>query len=118
MSIETICDTIKKLFDNARPPFPQLNTVLMACSLIKRPGMSLLTSTANVVADLEKLGIPTGVMPDGSINLSVAQWAAGLKEIQRFIREDMNSQLSIIPGSINIFGNTNVNTGRGVVSNN
>jgi hypothetical protein len=90
--------------------------------MVKRPGLSTLQSTANIVNDLSKLGIPTGVMPDGSANLSVAFAYANTNEIFRAIKEDLNIQGALQPGSLNVVvggagggTGTNVNTGSGRV---
>jgi hypothetical protein len=67
--------------------------------MIKRPGLSVLQSVANITKDLNKLGIPTGSMPDGSTNLTVAFAFASTKETYRAIKKDMSIQVGIQPGS-------------------
>ena len=119
MGIKQICQSITNfLYNNIRTPFPQLPRILMVCSMIKRPGLSVLTSVANVVKELNKLGIPTGAMPDGSANLTVGFTFAILNEVYRAIRNDMSIQIGIQPGTLDIMaGNipgTNVTTGMGV----
>lgn len=78
----------------------------MVCSMIKRPGLSVLTSVSNVVKDLNKLGIPTGAMPDGSENLTVGFTLALTKETYRAIRTDMSIQVGIQPGTLDIMAGT------------
>ena len=116
MGIEQICQTITNFFNNVRPPFPQLSRLLLVCSMIRRPGLSVIQSTANIVKDLSKLGIPTGPMPDGSANLTVGLAFASTKEIYRALKKDASVQVGIQPGSINVVGMgtaTNVNAGMG-----
>jgi hypothetical protein len=72
--------------------------------MIKRPGLSTLQSVANITKDLNKLGIPTGSMPDGSTNLTVAFAFASTKEIYRGIKKDMSIQVGIMPGTLASFG--------------
>ena len=122
MGIQQICNSIKNYFKNVRKEYPALPGILIVCSMVKRPGLSILQSTANIVNDLSKLGIPTGVMPDGSANLTVAFAYANTNEIYRAIKEDLNIQGAIQPGSLNIVvggagggTGTNVNTGSGRV---
>lgn len=91
-AIENICKTINDYFSKEREPFPQLNKVLAACSLSKRPGLSVIQSVANITKDLENLGIPTGSMPDGSMNLTVAVAYTVVKEIYRALKMDANVQ--------------------------
>lgn len=100
MGIQQICNTITNFFKNVRPPFPQLSRLLVVCSAIKRPGLSTIQSTANIVKDLNKLGIPTGPMPDGSPNLTVALAFASTKEIYRGMKEDASIQVGCQPGTM------------------
>ncbi len=114
MSIEQICKTISNLFNNVRPPYPQLNRLLMLCSMIRRPGLSVIQSVANITKDLNKLGIPTGSMPDGSANLTVAFTFANTKEYYRGIKHDMTIQTTTQPGSASFVG-TGTNGGGAMV---
>lgn len=104
MSIEQICNSITRMFDNVRPPFPQLSRILLVCSMIRRPGLSTIQSAANIIKDLNSLGIPTGAMPDGSPNLTAAFIFANTKEIYRGIRKDMSIQVGIQPGTMSTIG--------------
>ena len=104
MSIKQICESITKLFTNALPPFPQLPRILLVCSMIKRQGLSAIRSTSNIVKDLNKLGIPTGPMPDGSPNLTVAFAFASTKENFRALKKDASVQVDVQPGSMMITG--------------
>ena len=104
MSIKQICESITKLFTNALPPFPQLPRILLVCSMIKRQGLSAIRSTSNIVKDLNKLGIPTGPMPDGSPNLTVAFAFASTKENFRALKKDASVQVGVQPGSMMITG--------------
>lgn len=104
MGIEQICKTITNFFDNLRPPFPQLSRILLVCSMIRRPGLSTIQSVSNIVKDLNRLGIPTGPMPDGSANLTVAFTFASTKEIYRGIKKDMSIQVGIQPGTMSSVG--------------
>lgn len=117
MNISNICKTIKNFFRHARVPVPSISNVLVVCSSINKPGMSVIESTSRIVKDLEKVGIPTGPMPDGSVNLNVAMTFAIVKEVQRMIKEDMQCEGGQQPGSVNVQvgpsgTGTNLNTGR------
>lgn len=104
MGIEQICKTISNFFNNVRPPFPQLSRLLLVCSMIRRPGLSVIQSVANITKDLNKLGIPTGSMPDGSANLTVGFTFANTNEIYRAIKKDASIQVGIQPGSMMLTG--------------
>ena len=114
MGIAEICKTISNYFSTVRAPFPQLSRLLLVCSMIRRPGLSTLQSVANITKDLNKLGIPTGPMPDGSTNLTVAFAFASTKEIYRGIKKDMSIQVGMQPGSAMIMG-SGANAGGPVV---
>ena len=102
MGIEQIYKTLIKFFDNTRPPFPQLSRLLLVCSMIRRPGLSVIQSVANITKDLNKLGIPTGVMPDGSANLTIGFTYANTNEIYRAMKNDASIQVGAQPGSMMI----------------
>jgi len=102
MSIKEICNTITNYFKKIRPPFKQLPRVLLVCSMIRRPGLSVTQSSANIVKDLNALGIPTNSMPDGSDNLTVAFVYTVVKEIFRALRMDAAVQVGIQPGSLTV----------------
>jgi len=113
MGISQICKTIKDFFQTTRPPVQQLPRMLLVCSLMKRPGLSAVVSVANIVKDLNMMGIPTGPMPDGSPNLTVAHAYAVTKEIFRALKLDAVVQFGIGPASLNIqagpYMGTNIN---------
>jgi len=115
MGISEICESIKKYITDTRGPVQQLPRPLLACSLIKRPGLSPIVSTANIVRDLNMVGINTGVMPDGSPNLTVAYTYAIVKEIFRALRLDAVVQVTTGCASLNIqagpYMGTNVSCG-------
>ena len=99
MGIQQICQTITNYFKKVRAPFPQLNRLLLVCSMIRRPGLSVIQSTSNIVKDLNRLGIPTGPMPDGSANLTVGVTFASTKETFRAFKKDASIQIGFVPGS-------------------
>ena len=113
MNVAQICETVKNYFSVSRPPAKQLPRPLLACSLIKRPGLSTIVSTSNVIKTLNMMGIPTGPNPDGSPNLTVAVTYAVMKEVVRMLHFDAVVQLSTGPYSMNIqagpFNGGNVN---------
>jgi hypothetical protein len=111
MGISQICQTIKNYFQNVRSPFPQLRRTLLICSLIKRPGLSVVNSVSNITKDLNRIGIPTGSMPDGSVNLTVGFTYALVEEIYRALRKDASVQGGTVPGSLETPTGPAINTG-------
>ena len=60
--------TILKLLSGLAPPGSKIPTALLLLADFL-PGTSAERSTINVIKELQKLGIPTGTLPDGSPNL-------------------------------------------------
>ena len=120
MGISQICESIKNFFQTTRPPVQQLPRMLLVCSLIKRPGLSAVVSVANIVKDLNMMGIPTGPMPDGSPNLTVAHAFAVTKEIFRALKLDAVVQVGVGPAALNIqvgpVMGTNINCGNATMN--
>jgi len=115
MGISQICESIKNYFKTAREPVQQLPRMLLACSLIKRPGLSTVVSVANIIKDLSMMGIPTGPNPDGSPNITVAVTFGIVKEVFRALKLDAVVQVTTGCASLNIqagpFMGTNVSCG-------
>ena len=113
--MEEICNTIKNLFNNIRPPFLQLPRLPLVCSMIRRPGLSVAQSVANATKEVNKLGIPTGAMPDGSSNLTIGVIYSIVEEVYRAMKNDASVQGGVTPGTIMIqagpFPGTNTTTG-------
>jgi hypothetical protein len=57
---------------------------------------------SNIVKDLNRLGIPTGPMPDGSANLTVAFTFANTKEHFRALKFDASVQCGSVPGKTGV----------------
>lgn len=102
VTIQSICDAITTFMEKYRHPFPQISRKLLVCSLPKRPGLSNIYSVSNIVKDLNKLGIPTGPMPDGTPNLTVAFVYANTKEIYRALKKDASIQVGFQPGMVSV----------------
>ena len=74
----------------------------MVCSLIKRPGLSVMVSTANIIKFLGEKGIETRANPDGSDNRTNILVAGIVNELYRALRFDSNVQVAFGPGSMAI----------------
>ena len=104
MTIEDICNTIENMFKKIMKPAPEIPSILRWCGGSNKPGLSNIISLTNVVKDLSKNGIPTGYMPDGSPNLTVAVCCSLINEDTRRNVEDMSIQGSAKNGSIQATG--------------
>ena len=105
MRIESIAQTIRNTLKAVRPPAKLIPSVLLACSLIKRPGLSVLVSASNIIQRLSSHGINTTThYVDGTPNYTNIMVNEIVSEIYRAIREDMNVQTVIKPGGITFNG--------------
>jgi hypothetical protein len=103
IGIEQVSNSIKRLFDTTlRKPASIIPGIIMLCSLAKRPGLSPLISFGRIIQGIEKQGIPTEPLPDGSPNLMNIMMKEIVSETYRAIKEDMNIQVCLAPGTINV----------------
>lgn len=102
MSLDTILGSIKAALDKARPPANVLPGLFLVCSMIKRPGLSALVSTANILKYVAEKGIDTGDNEDGSTNCTSVIVAGIVNEIYRAIHFDANVQMAFGPGTMAI----------------
>jgi hypothetical protein len=70
--------------------------------MIRRPGLSVIQSVANITKDLNKIGIPTGKNPAGCENMSLGYSYAYVNEIYRALKKDTSLQVGVAPGSLMI----------------
>lgn len=103
LGIEHITKTFQNLFDsNMRKPAKAIAAIILACSLAKRPGLSVALSTSNIIDELSKQGMPTGPLPDGTPNYMNKVVHTVVKEVYRAIHFDMVIQGAIKPGEMSI----------------
>lgn len=95
---------IRELMENVKKPLPIIPDIIVACSCIKRPGLSSALSFANVVNKYAQIGIPTEDNEDGTPNMTLLQTKAILDEVYRAIKEDMRVQVNTMPSTMKIVG--------------
>ena len=126
LGISQISQSFKNLFNGFRKPATIIPSIIMLCAMARRPGLSCMVSTSNIIQDIAKRGCPTSELPDGSKNLMNEMIAAIVCEIVRAMKEDANIQIAFPPGvfTINATGGnaggpvtvtgTNITPGSGV----
>lgn len=103
LGIESVIKSIKNLFDNElRTAANIIPGIIMICSLAKRPGLSALISFGRIIQELEKSGMPTEPLPDGTPNMMNKMVHHVVCEVFRALKEDANIQVALAPGSVNI----------------
>lgn len=115
MGIIELCQTIQNTITNyTRKPFMALSGLIMVCSLAKRPGLSTILSTANIIKNIAAEGIKTDQMDDGERNFLNVYTKAVVSEIFRALQDDANVQIALGPGAMMSVG-TGGNAGGPVV---
>lgn len=103
ITIENIISSIKNLFESElRSPANFISGIILICGLARRPGLSCILSTGNIIQEISKKGIPTDNLPDGSPNLMNQLISSIVCETYRALKEDSNVQIALAPGSINV----------------
>jgi hypothetical protein len=103
IGIEETVKTLRQVFENSlRTPANSISGIIMALSLSKRPGLSTILSTGNILQSLSKQGIPTDNLPDGTPSLMNKMVSTVVDEVFRALREDANVQVAFEPMSINV----------------
>lgn len=103
IGIETITSKIRDLFMNTlQKPANMIPSIIMVCSLARRPGLSSIISLGRIAQNLSEEGIPTDKLPDGTPNLMLKFARAITREIYRSLKEDANIQVAIPSGVLNI----------------
>ena len=102
IGITQIGQSFDTLFSTLRKPANVISTVIMLCSMVRRPGLSCMVSTSNVLQDIAKKGCPTEPLPDGSPNLMNEMIASVICEVYRALKEDANIQIGLPPGVLSI----------------
>jgi hypothetical protein len=102
IGITQIGESFKTLFSTLRKPATVLPSIIMLCAMVRRPGLSCMVSTSNVLQDIAKRGCPTENLPDGSPNLMNELVASMVCEVYRALKEDANIQIALPPGAFTI----------------
>lgn len=102
LGISQIGQSFKTIFSGLRKPANIIPSIIMLCAMVRRPGLSCMVSTSNIIQDVAKRGCPTGDLPDGSKNLMNEMMSSIICEVFRALKEDANIQIALAPGSFTI----------------
>lgn len=104
MNIRSICNTINRVIDSARNALSPIPALLLVCSAIKRPGLSAMVVASNIISRQYEAGAPSGPLPDGSRSISEAMERIRVEEMIKAIKSDMEVEVGIPIGGIQITG--------------
>lgn len=88
----------------ARKPLKFIPAIILACGILKRPGLSSIATTARIIERLPEVGIPNGVNADGTPNLIAGYTNILVEEILREIRINGVVQGAMLKGSGTFYG--------------
>lgn len=114
ISIQTICEKIENLISTVRVPLPSVPAILIACSVIQRPGLSAMMMASDIIRRQPEAGAPFGSLADGSANIMEAMERIRCETIVNAIKKDLKIETAIMPGSIiiqNADGSVGTNIG-------
>ena len=100
ISVQQICERIEKLISTVRIPLPSVPAILIACSVIQRPGLSAMMMASEIIRRQAEAGAYFGKLPDGSDNIMEAMERIRCETIVNAIKNDLKIETSISPGSI------------------
>lgn len=104
MTIDSIAQSISKILDKARPALALLPPFLMMCGALRRPGLSDIAVTANIIQRQSEAGAPTGALADGSRNVAEGMERVRVEEIFKALRMDARVEVVVPPGAISFMG--------------
>ena len=114
ISVHEITKRIENLISTVRIPLPSIPAILIACSVIKRPGLSAMMMASEIIRRQPEAGAYFGKLSDGSDNIMEAMERIRCEVITNAIKNDLKIETSIMPGSIiiqNADGSTGMNVG-------
>lgn len=102
--ITTIVKTINSLLEKARVPVIPIPSILLLCSVFRRPGLSAMMIAARAIRRQSEFGAPTGALPDGSPNLMNSLITVMAEEIVKEVQKNCVIESVIPPGTMVITG--------------
>lgn len=110
VNIKTICNGIKNLLMSSRVPRATLPAILMVCSAINRPGVSIMNIVSRIISRQGEAGVGYGPMADGSANGYEAMVRVIVEEVCNAWKYESKVQASTPIGGISFLG-TGANAG-------
>jgi hypothetical protein len=110
----SIIDDLIKLLGQIQSATQQLPLPLLLASKLRK-GFSKTSAFLNVISEFEKLGLPTGPMPDGSPNLMLASVKSIIDGIDQEITQNARVDIGIGPLSVTPAFITIPNTASGLL---
>jgi hypothetical protein len=112
--IQKIVDSVNSLLQSVRTPVIPIPAILLLCTVFRRPGISPMLISANVIKRQSEFGAPTGSLPDGSRNMMNSLIYVMTEEIINELQKSCVIESVIPPGTVQMIG-TGANGGGPVV---
>ena len=82
--IKQISDKVNALFENARSPMPAIPPILLACEIMRRPGLSAISLASQVI---RQQVVTDAVNPCGIPNVNNKVWKIVSEEVIKHIKD-------------------------------
>lgn len=115
MDISSICSQIKEAIESIKIPAIPIPPPLLALGGQFRSGVSPSMVAANIIQRQSEAGAPVGPTADGSANIAEAMEVIRIEEIMKALKNDVQVQVTIAPGMINIVGTCATPAGPGTI---
>ena len=104
ITIESIANAINNVLEKARPALSVIPPFILACGILRRPGLSSINIAANIIRRQSEAGAPSGAMPDGSRNVSEGMEVIRIEELLKALKLDAKVSIAVPPGAITFMG--------------
>jgi hypothetical protein len=115
MNIASICTSIKEAIDSIKIPAIPIPPALLALGGQFRSGVDPAMVAAKIIQRQSEAGAPVGPAADGSANIAEAMEVIRIDEIMNALKNNVQVQVTIAPGMINIVGKCDTPSGMGTI---
>lgn len=102
--IERIAQGIGKVLESVRASLPSIPPFLLMYEGFRRPGLSAISSTANMIRRMPEATIETGTNPDGSPNKNNQFIRIICEEVVKEIKDNAKITCVLAPQTMNSVG--------------
>ena len=105
MALANVIQSLTSFIQNKLSLFlTHIPTILLICSTLKRPGMSPIKTTGNIINELANKDFPVGANIDGSPNMMNQMYFTIVSQIMNAIKYDSRTEMAFPPGAMQMSG--------------
>ena len=115
MDIGSICSSINDAINSIKIPAIPLPPPLLALGGQLRCGVSPSLVASSIIQRQSEAGAPAGPSADGGANIAEAMEVIRIEEIMNALKNDVQVQVTIAPGTLTIVGTCATPSGPGTI---